>query len=76
MSVPAVITQLLDPWGKEYAYRSASGLPAGTTGASPVNADTMNPDFDLWSYGKDGKSKPAGTAAADIKNNADDIKNF
>ena len=75
-TVPVVIPQLLDPWGKEYAYRTASGLPAGTPATSPVNADTMNPDFDLWSYGKDGKSKPAGTSANDIKTNLDDIKNF
>ena len=75
-TVPATIAGLLDPWGKEYAYRTASGLPAGTPAVSPVNAATMNPDFDLWSYGKDGFSKPAGTSAADIKSNADDIKNF
>ena len=74
--VPPVSTAIKDPWGKEYGYRTALGLPAGTPAVSPVNPATINPDFDLWSYGKDGNSKPAGTSANDIKSNLDDIKNF
>lgn len=67
---------VLDPWGNQYCYRSAMGVPAVGTGISTPNSSTINPDFDLWSMGKDGKSKPGGTSAADIKSNADDIKNF
>lgn len=57
---------IVDPWGNEYRYRSAF---FGTT----ANADTQNPDFDLWSAGKDGKSKPR---TAGDKTNNDDIRNF
>jgi general secretion pathway protein G len=52
-----------DPWGKPYRYRKG--------------AKAVNPDFDLWSEGKNGKTK-TGTTAADM-NSADmkdDIKNF
>lgn len=63
----ANLTTVVDPWGKEYAYRSA----VDASGAS--NKDTQNPDFDLWSWGKDGKTKP-GTSADTT--NKDDIKNF
>jgi prepilin-type N-terminal cleavage/methylation domain-containing protein len=54
---------IVDPWGKEYRYRK------GTT--------AMNPDFDLWSMGKDGLTR-TGTAAADMthKDVKDDIRNF
>ena len=58
-------TKILDPWGKEYRYRSAldaSGKP---------NSNTINPDFDLWSCGKDGKTNPATPTD---KANRDDIK--
>lgn len=52
-----------DPWGNEYLYRKGT--------------NAVNPDFDLWSKGKDGKTK-TGTAAADMTNvdMRDDIKNF
>jgi prepilin-type N-terminal cleavage/methylation domain-containing protein len=56
-----------DPWGNQYCYRTA--LKADGT----PNAATQNPDFDLWSMGKDGASRPATPAD---KNNNDDIKNF
>jgi prepilin-type N-terminal cleavage/methylation domain-containing protein len=52
-----------DPWGKPYHYRKGT--------------NAMNPDFDLWSVGKDGKTKTTLNAAdlqhADMR---DDIKNF
>jgi prepilin-type N-terminal cleavage/methylation domain-containing protein len=64
---PPVSTTVLDPWGKEYCYRSA------VTSAGAANVDTQNPDFDLWSMGKDGKTKP-GTPSDST--NRDDIKNF
>jgi prepilin-type N-terminal cleavage/methylation domain-containing protein len=62
---PSLTTKILDPWGKEYRYRSAldaSGKP---------NTNTLNPDFDLWSIGKDGKTNPATPTD---KVNRDDIK--
>ncbi len=63
-------TKILDPWGNEFRYRSAKGPSNGSTAASP-NQNTQNPDFDLWSAGKDGKSKPE---KQDDKSNNDDIK--
>jgi len=65
-SVPTTTT-VLDPWGKEYAYRTA------VNASGSVNSSTQNPDFDLWSCGKDGKTKPGTPADA---SNRDDIKNF
>jgi len=65
-TVPAS-TPVLDPWGNQYCYRTA------TTAAGVANAATQNPDFDLWSMGKDGLSNPA--TPGDSKNR-DDIKNF
>ncbi len=62
---PSATTKITDPWLKEYRYRSA----LSPTGAA--NADTQNPDFDLWSSGKDGKS----TSTLADKENRDDIKN-
>ena len=69
--VPPAATTIKDPWGTEYRYRTAQPL----TGTTP-NPATLNPDFDLWSSGKNSSTNPGGTSAADIKNNADDIKNF
>lgn len=56
---------IADPWGFPYAYRSAvqkDGTPFGPT---------QNPDFDLWSFGKDSKSNPSRTH----KDSRDDIWN-
>ena len=52
-----------DPWGKPYRYRKG--------------ANAQNPDFDLWSMGKDGLTR-TGTSATDLKHkdNRDDIRNF
>lgn len=62
-------TTIIDPWGKEYRYRTAL-----SNAATPVpNALTQNPDFDLWSVGKDGGTNP--NTPSDTKNR-DDIKNF
>lgn len=68
-TTPAVskATKITDPWGNEYCYRSATN--AGGT----ANANTQNPDFDLWSIGKNAKSVP-GTASD--PSNKDDIRNF
>jgi general secretion pathway protein G len=58
-------TKILDPWKNEYRYRSAKD----STGRD--NPSTDNPDFDLWSSGPDGQSKPS---TPDDKVNRDDIK--
>jgi general secretion pathway protein G len=65
-------TLVTDPWGNQYCYRTAVGAPVAN-GAAPSNGATMNPDFDLWSMGKDGQSKPETPAD---KANRDDIRNF
>lgn len=58
---------ITDPWGNQYCYRTA----VDKDGKS--NAATQNPDFDLWSMGKDSASVPATPSNAA---NKDDIKNF
>jgi len=50
--------KIIDPWKKEYLYR---------TGAAAAN-----PDFDLWSMGKDGKTDADDPKA---KDSLDDIRN-
>lgn len=50
--------RIFDPWKNEYRYR---------TGES-----ANNPDFDLWSAGKDGKTNASNSKS--VENN-DDIKN-
>lgn len=62
-------TKITDPWNNEYCYRSAKDA------AGNANAGAQNPDFDLWSMGKNGKTNPASTNAADKVNNADDVTN-
>jgi general secretion pathway protein G len=52
-------TKIVDPWGNEYRYRKGT--------------NSQNPDFDLWTVGKDGKTN---TASATHKDNKDDIGNF
>ena len=59
-AVPPATTTILDPWGKEYGYRVST------------DPDAQNPDFDLWSCGKDGVTS---TTLSD-KKCLDDIKNF
>jgi prepilin-type N-terminal cleavage/methylation domain-containing protein len=64
---PSLTTKILDPWGKEYRYRTAMSC------AGKPNSNTQNPDFDLWSVGKDGNTNPS---TPNDKSNRDDIKNF
>ena len=52
---------ILDPWGSGYRYRKGS--------------DAQNPDFDVWSMGKDGKTK-ATNPDTTLDENRDDIRNF
>jgi general secretion pathway protein G len=66
-SVPPTTTKVKDPWGIEYRYRSAQSQTGTAT-----NQDTQNPDFDLWTSGKDSRSNTTPVH----KDNRDDIKNF
>ena len=56
---------IVDPWGFPYAYRSAV-----QANGSPFAA-TQNPDFDLWSFGKNSKSNASRTH----KDSLDDLWN-
>jgi general secretion pathway protein G len=55
---------LLDPWGNPYQYLNI----ATVSGMGNVRKDRwlvpLNSDYDLYSMGRDGKSKPALTAMA------------
>ncbi len=53
---------IIDPWFNEYRYR------IGTT--------SWNPDYDLWSAGKDGKTNASAPKRLDAFENKDDIGNF
>jgi type II secretory pathway pseudopilin PulG len=64
---PPERAKIIDPWGNEYHYRSAKNASGGE------NVTTQNPDFDLWSAGKDGKTN---TSSPKDQVNLDDIKNF
>lgn len=58
---PSDKLEITDPWGNGYRYRKGK--------------DAQNPDFDLWSIGKDGKTN-ATSPAMTIDENKDDIRNF
>jgi general secretion pathway protein G len=62
-TAPPAGLKILDPWGLPYLYR--------------VGTSAQNPDFDLWSRGKDGLTR-TGSSATDLKHRdmRDDIKNF
>jgi prepilin-type N-terminal cleavage/methylation domain-containing protein len=59
-------SRILDPWGNEYYFRS------GKTEDGKANAGAVNPDFDIWSAGPDGKT----SKGADNNDTKDDIRNF
>ena len=63
-------SKIYDPWNNEYCYRTA------TNSSGAANADTQNPDFDLWTMGKDGKSKARKNDDPGHADNKDDIRNF
>lgn len=63
---------IVDPWGNEYRYRSAMFLQGSTL---RPNARTQNPDYDLWSAGKDADSDTTNSSPKQDKNR-DDIRNF
>lgn len=57
---------IVDPWGNEYRYRS------GKLDDGSPNPKAVNPDFDLWSAGPDGKTSDGGPNEF----TKDDIGNF
>ncbi len=61
---PPADSQITDPWGSQYRYR--------------VGAHAVNPDFDLWSPGRDTNTQPGagGNYNYDHRDNRDDIRNF
>ena len=59
--IPPRDMKILDPWGRPYRYRK------GTL--------ANNPDYDLWSTGKDGMTDPYDPSRT-LKENRDDIRNF
>lgn len=60
-STPGTNIKIRDPWGNGYRYRKGS--------------NAQNPDFDLWSMGKDSKSNTTNAATTEA-DNRDDIRNF
>lgn len=62
-AIPPANLKIIDPWGGNYRYRTGT--------------NTQNPDFDLWSFGKDGLSSTSTTATGltDPKTK-DDVRNF
>ncbi len=57
-----------DPWETPYQYNDLNNIPLGLW-RKDKNLVPLNADYDLWSNGKDGKSKPPLTA----KSSYDDI---
>lgn len=57
-----------DPWGNPYQYTNFDNVPKGGW-RKDRNLVPLNTDYDLWSMGKDGKSKPPIMA----KDSHDDI---
>ncbi len=54
---------MLDPWGNPYQYLSFAGLKGKGKMRKDKNLVPINTQFDLYSMGKDGQSKPPLTAA-------------
>jgi general secretion pathway protein G len=61
-TTPSANLPITDPWGGKYRYR--------------VGTNAQNPDFDLWSMGKDGKTRAGPNDPATHDENKDDIRNF
>lgn len=59
-SDPPATAKIKDPWDVEFRYRKGT--------------NAQNPDFDLWSCGKNGKTDPS--SAKLTGDNKDDIRNF
>ena len=53
-ATPSANLDIVDPWGKPYLYRKGT--------------NAQNPDFDLWTQGKDGLTDPLTKLKDDIRN--------
>ena len=67
--LPAALNDLpgdlpLDPWGRPYNYLRIQGEPPSIVGQvrKDRNLNPINSDFDLYSSGPDGESRPPLTA--------------
>jgi general secretion pathway protein G len=49
----------LDPWGNPYAYLNLTTLKGNGAARKDKKLNPLNTDFDLYSLGKDGASKPS-----------------
>ncbi len=49
---------LLDPWGRPYVYLSFTGLKGKGQMRKDKNLNPLNTQYDLYSVGADGQSKP------------------
>lgn len=50
--------KLLDPWGQPYVYLSFTGLKGKGKVRKDKNLNPLNTQYDLYSLGADGQSKP------------------
>jgi general secretion pathway protein G len=57
VSLAAAKLSKKDPWGRLYVYRRVAGAPLGLVRKDQFLVP-LNQDFDLYSLGVDGKSKP------------------
>jgi general secretion pathway protein G len=59
----------LDPWGRPYVYVNLQGKNGNGSARKDHKLNPLNSDYDLYSLGKDGVSKPQITQ----KNSLDDV---
>jgi len=52
------LDKLLDPWGRPYVYLSFTGLSGKGKMRKDKNLNPLNTQYDLYSVGADGQSKP------------------
>lgn len=59
---PATLAEVagnaIDPWGKPYVYVNLTGINGHGKARKDRKLNPLNSDFDLYSMGKDGVSKP------------------
>ncbi len=68
-SLAVVGGQLTDPWGKAYIYTDLTTIRGHGAARKDRKMNPLNSDFDLYSLGKDGVSKPQITN----KDSVDDV---
>lgn len=69
-TTPGANLKIVDPWAANYLYR------VGTLSNGTPNPEAQNPDFDLWTKGKNGKTRAAKGDDPKHADNKDDIRNF